>query len=516
VTIPATAGPASAPVPRLVVLTPLRLEQMALGPNGRLGPATLVIERTGMGLAKARHAARRLSAGTNPAAVAIAGLGGALSDNLVPGDLIVADRLLDASGQEVMSIQSAALLAADLRRSGLRARTGTVVSTGHIVTGAERATLAGLGADVVDMESTAVAEAQWGVPLAVLRAVSDSPGVELFSPAGARGIVKALRALRSSRRALADWAAAVGPKEIFLAEPRSFCAGVRRAIETVERALERYGPPVYVRRQIVHNAHVVSRLEAAGAMFVEELDEVPDGANVVFSAHGVGTSVRDEAARRDMSTIDATCPLVSKVHSEARRFSAAGRQLVLIGHARHDEVEGTLGTVAGIALVSSPEEVAGLELDPSRPTAVLTQTTLATDEVTGVVGALQERFADLARPAASDICYASQNRQEAVRAIAPDCDLVLVVGSPNSSNSNRLVEVARRSGARAQLVDSKADLRLSWLAGVRRIGVTAGASAPEELVDEVVDCLARLGPVAVVERSTRNEHVSFPLPTEVR
>jgi 4-hydroxy-3-methylbut-2-enyl diphosphate reductase len=515
-TAPVTPTAGASPAPRLVVLAPLRLEQFVLGPNGRHGPATLVIEHTGMGLAKARQAAQRLSVAAKAAAVAVAGLGGALSDDLVPGDLIVAGRLLDPAGREVMTLPSAAFLAADLRRSGLRARTGTIVSTDHIVTGGERATLAALGADVVDMESTAVAEAEWGVPLAVVRAVSDSPGAELFSPAGARGVLKALRALRGSRRALADWAAAAGPKEIFLAEPRSFCAGVRRAIETVERALDLYGPPVYVRRQIVHNAHVVSALETAGAVFVDELDEVPDGANVVFSAHGVGTSVRAEAARRQMSTIDATCPLVSKVHSEARRFNAAGRQLVLIGHPGHDEVEGTLGTVPEIALVSTPEDVAGLDLDPDRPTAVLTQTTLATDEVAGVVTALEDRFVDLARPSASDICYASQNRQEAVRAIAPECEVVLVLGSANSSNSNRLVEVARRSGARAYLVDGGADVHLSWLAGVRRIGVTAGASAPENLVQEVVAWLAGLGPAAVVERSVRNEHVTFPLPTEVR
>jgi 4-hydroxy-3-methylbut-2-en-1-yl diphosphate reductase len=513
---PAAPRPAASPPPRLLVLAPLRVEQLALAPNGRVGPVTLAVERTGMGLAKAGQAARRLSAVTPPAAIAIAGLGGALTSGLVPGDIVVADRLIDATGAEVARLVSAPLLAAELRRSGLRARTGTVVSADHIVAGDERGALAALGADVVDMESTALAEAQRGVPLAVVRAVSDTPGVELFSPAGALGALKALRALRSSRRALARWAAAVGPKQILLAEPRSFCAGVRRAIETVERALERFGPPIYVRRQIVHNAHVVSRLEAAGAVFVEELDEVPDGANVIFSAHGVGTSVKEEAARRQMATIDATCPLVSKVHSEARRFGAAGRQLVLIGHAGHDEVEGTLGTVPSIALVSTPEEVAGLDLDTSKPTAFLTQTTLATDEVKTVVTALEERFADLTRPAASDICYASQNRQEAVREIAPDCDLLLVVGSPNSSNSNRLVEVARRLGVRAELVDGQADVRLSWLAGVRRVGVTAGASAPEELVREVVDCLAGLGPVSIIERSTKNEHVSFPLPTEVR
>ena len=538
--------------PRLLVLAPLRVEAMALGPRAtsRVGPATLEIERIGMGLTKARDAAHRLRATglstTGPraagaktvapwaagaraaapvapaaaappyAAVAVAGLGGGLGDDLVPGELVVADRLIDTEGTEVARLASAPLLSAELRRLGLRARTGTIVSTDHIVTGDERAALAALGATAVDMESTAVAAQGWGMPLAVLRAISDTPGEELFSPAGARGAWAGLRALRASRHALANWAAAVGQREILLAEPRSFCAGVRRAIETVERALDRYGAPVYVRRQIVHNAHVVSQLEEAGAVFVEELAEVPDGSCVVFSAHGVGTAVHEEAAARQMFTIDATCPLVSKVHNEARRFAGSGRQLVLIGHAGHDEVEGTLGTVPGTALVSSADDVTVIDLDPSRPTAFITQTTLATDEVAGVITALGQRFSDLARPAASDICYATQNRQEAVRQMAPDCDVVLVVGSPNSSNSNRLVEVARRCGTSAHLVDSKLDLRLSWLVGARRVGVTAGASAPEELVREVVDCVAALGSASVEERSTGNEHVSFPLPMEVR
>ena len=538
--------------PRLLVLAPLRVEAMALGPRAtsRVGPATLEIERIGMGLTKARDAAHRLRATglstTGPraagaktvapwaagaraaapvapaaaappyAAVAVAGLGGGLGDDLVPGELVVADRLIDTEGTEVARLASAPLLSAELRRLGLRARTGTIVSTDHIVTGDERAALAALGATAVDMESTAVAAQGWGMPLAVLRAISDTPGQELFSPAGARGAWAGLRALRASRHALANWAAAVGQREILLAEPRSFCAGVRRAIETVERALDRYGAPVYVRRQIVHNAHVVSQLEEAGAVFVEELAEVPDGSCVVFSAHGVGTAVHEEAAARQMFSIDATCPLVSKVHNEARRFAGSGRQLVLIGHAGHDEVEGTLGTVPGTALVSSADDVTVIDLDPSRPTAFITQTTLATDEVAGVITALGQRFSDLARPAASDICYATQNRQEAVRQMAPDCDVVLVVGSPNSSNSNRLVEVARRCGTSAHLVDSKLDLRLSWLVGARRVGVTAGASAPEELVREVVDCVAALGSASVEERSTGNEHVSFPLPMEVR
>ena len=538
--------------PRLLVLAPLRVEAMALGPRAtsRVGPATLEIERIGMGLTKARDAAHRLRATglstTGPraagaktvapwaagaraaapvapaaaappyAAVAVAGLGGGLGDDLVPGELVVADRLIDTEGTEVARLASAPLLSAELRRLGLRARTGTIVSTDHIVTGDERAALAALGATAVDMESTAVAAQGWGMPLAVLRAISDTPGQELFSPAGARGAWAGLRALRASRHALANWAAAVGQREILLAEPRSFCAGVRRAIETVERALDRYGAPVYVRRQIVHNAHVVSQLEEAGAIFVEELAEVPDGSCVVFSAHGVGTAVHEEAAARQMFSIDATCPLVSKVHNEARRFAGSGRQLVLIGHAGHDEVEGTLGTVPGTALVSSADDVTVIDLDPSRPTAFITQTTLATDEVAGVITALGQRFSDLARPAGSDICYATQNRQEAVRQMAPDCDVVLVVGSPNSSNSNRLVEVARRCGTSAHLVDSKLDLRLSWLVGARRVGVTAGASAPEELVREVVDCVAALGSASVEERSTGNEHVSFPLPMEVR
>lgn len=301
-----------------------------------------------------------------------------------------------------------------------------------------------------------------------------------------------------------------------LAEPRSFCAGVERAIVTVQRAIERYGAPIYVRRQIVHNAHVVSELEAAGAIFVEELAEVPDGARVVFSAHGVGTAVHQEAARRGMFAIDATCPLVAKVHTEARRFAAAGRQVVLVGHAGHDEVEGTLGTVPGAVLVSTAADVQALDLDRGAPTAVVTQTTLATDEVRGILDSLRESFSDVAHPPASDICYASQNRQEAVRALAPSCDLVIVVGSANSSNSNRLAEVATRCGAEAHLVEDRSDIRLSWLAGKRRVGLTAGASAPNKLVSEIVECLSGLGPTEVSTRTGANEHVTFPLPQEVR
>jgi 4-hydroxy-3-methylbut-2-enyl diphosphate reductase len=504
---------------RLIVFTPLRLEALALGPGRvfRSGEAELVVVRSGIGPANAARAAQRAAGLARGAAgLAIVGLCGGLSPGIAVGDVVVAEAVLDGSGKEVASLPAASLLAAQLQNLGLTARTGTVISSGHLVRGEERAALCRLGADVVDMESAELLSAPWELPLAVVRVVSDTAGEELSSLRGLRGVAKALSVLKAAKPALARWAEALGPREVLLAEPRGFCAGVRRAIETVERALERYGPPVYVRRQIVHNTSVVSKLEQAGAIFVEELSEVPDGARVVFSAHGVGTAVREEAEQRGMFSVDATCPLVSKVHTEARRFAAAGRQVVLVGHAGHDEVEGTLGTVAGISLVSNVEEVAALDLDPGRPTAVVTQTTLATDEVSGVLAALGERFPDLAKPAASDICYASQNRQEAVRQMAGDCDVVLVVGSANSSNSNRLVEVARRNGPPAYLVDTKSDLRLAWLAGAKRVGLTAGASAPEELVSEVLECLGGLGPVSVSERSTGSEHVAFPLPPEVR
>ncbi len=494
----------------LVLLAPLRLEALAL--RGMGAP----VEQLGMGPTKARSSVQRLLAGDSPPkAAAIMGIGGALGDDLVPGDVVVADRLVGPEGRQVAELASAPLIAGELRRAGLRARTGTVVTTDHIVTGAERQKLREL-ADVVDMESLPVAEmvGASGTSLAVVRAISDSPEHELWSLAGAAGVTRALLTLRRAAPVLLTWAQALAPRTVLLADPRSFCAGVRRAIETVQRAIALFGAPVYVRRQIVHNAHVVEELEAAGAVFVEELDQVPDGATVVFSAHGVGTAVQHEAQVRNMRTVDATCPLVSKVHHEAKRFAGSGRQVVLIGHRGHDEVEGTLGTVPGIRLVSGPEDIDGI--DATKPTAVVTQTTLATDEVAGMMAALDKHFIDLVHPSASDICYASQNRQEAVRAMAPECELVLVVGSRNSSNANRLVEVARRAGAPAHLVEDEADVKLSWLAGRHHIGISAGASAPETLVQRLVACLAALGPISTVERATMQENVTFSLPVEVR
>ena len=264
--------------------------------------------------------------------------------------------------------------------------------------------------------------------------------------AGESLTVGAYRALRRTARALAAWSAAAGPRTVLLPEPRSFCAGVERAIEVVERALDRYGPPVYVRRQIIHNRHVVADHESRGAVFVEEVDQAPEGARLVFSAHGVSPAVEAAAAERRQAVIDATCPLVAKVHREVRRFAERDYSVVLVGHADHDEVEGTIGEAADVRLVSTPEDAAHVDVpDPGR-VAYVTQTTLALDDVADVVAVLRDRYPALAGPAADDVCYATQNRQDAVRAIADDCDLLLVVGSQNSSNSQRLVEFAERAG----------------------------------------------------------------------
>ncbi|MGH2872199.1 MAG: 4-hydroxy-3-methylbut-2-enyl diphosphate reductase, partial [Solirubrobacteraceae bacterium] len=270
-------------------------------------------------------------------------------------------------------------------------------------------------------------------------------------------------------------------------------------------------------RQIVHNAHVVADLERRGAIFVQEVDEVPYGATVIFSAHGVSPAVRDAAARRRLDVIDATCPLVSKVHAEARRFAQAGREIVLVGHAGHEEVEGTRGEApARTHVVATAAQAAQLQVQDPSQVAYLTQTTLSIDDTAEVVDALRERFPQLVGPASSDICYATQNRQDAVRALAADCELLLVVGSPNSSNSRRLVEVSERAGCPAALIDDSAEIEPELLIGRRRIGLTAGASAPEQLVDRVVDALAGLGRASVTERSVAREDVHFKLPPEVR
>jgi 4-hydroxy-3-methylbut-2-en-1-yl diphosphate reductase len=300
------------------------------------------------------------------------------------------------------------------------------------------------------------------------------------------------------------------PRRVLLAAPRSFCAGVERAIDVVRDLLAERGGPLHVRKQIVHNAHVVAELEAAGAVFVEELDEVPDGRTVVFSAHGVSPAVWAQAGQRGLEVVDATCPLVAKVHAEARRFAGRGDTVVLIGHSGHEEVEGTLGEAPeATVLVESVADVDALRVDDPERVSYLTQTTLSVHETAEIVAALRARFPALRGPAGADICYATTNRQDALAAIAGEADLVLVVGSANSSNSVRLVELAHRTGTPAHLVEDAAAIDPGWLDGVGVVGLTAGASAPPGLVDEVVDALRRRGPVAVEERRVARETVRF-------
>jgi len=310
----------------------------------------------------------------------------------------------------------------------------------------------------------------------------------------------------------------VTTRRVLLAKPRGYCAGVDRAVQTVELALELYGPPVYVRKQIVHNSHVVASLEARGAVFVEETGEVPEGAVVVFSAHGVAPQVRAEAAGRGLRVIDATCPLVTKVHNEARRFAARGYDIVLIGHAGHEEVAGTTGEAPGhIRLVDGPQDAAAARVRDPAKVAWLSQTTLSVDETQQTVAALRARFPLLADPPSDDICYATQNRQAAVKAIAAGAELVLVVGSPNSSNSVRLVEVARDAGAgAAYLVEDASALRPQWLDGVRTVGLTSGASVPEDLVAGMLAALADAGFTQVEEVEAVPERMQFALPHELR
>jgi 4-hydroxy-3-methylbut-2-enyl diphosphate reductase len=304
--------------------------------------------------------------------------------------------------------------------------------------------------------------------------------------------------------------------DVLLANPRGFCAGVERAIEIVERALEQFGAPIYVRHEIVHNKTVVESLRAKGAVFVEELDEVPAGGTVIFSAHGVSKAVQAEADRRGLKVFDATCPLVTKVHVEVAKMLRQGYEIVMIGHHGHPEAEGTMGqSAAGMHLVETLEEVAALQVAAPDKLAYVTQTTLSVDDATAMVAALRQRFPAIRGPKRDDICYATQNRQDAVKFMAPQCDVVIVVGSPNSSNSNRLREVAEHIGAKAYMVDSAADLRPEWIAGKRRVGVTAGASAPEVLVSELVERLKALGAQSVRPLEGISETVSFTLPREL-
>lgn len=303
---------------------------------------------------------------------------------------------------------------------------------------------------------------------------------------------------------------------VLLAQPRGFCAGVVRAIDIVERALKKYGPPIYVRHEIVHNRHVVEDLRQRGAVFVDELDEVPEGAITVFSAHGVAKKVQDEAVSLGLPVIDATCPLVAKVHAEGRRYAAQEREIVLIGHAGHAEVEGTIGQIpAKVHLVQTVEDVGTLAVADEDKLAYVTQTTLSVDDTRGIIQALQERFPTIMGPDVRDICYATQNRQQAVRDLATQVDVILVVGSRNSSNSNRLRELGEELGCPSYLIDDENGLKAEWFAGIERVGVTAGASAPEVLVQNVLDGLRRFGEVEVGLLDGVPEDVRFRLPPEV-
>ncbi|WP_018506479.1 4-hydroxy-3-methylbut-2-enyl diphosphate reductase [Thiobacillus thioparus] len=300
---------------------------------------------------------------------------------------------------------------------------------------------------------------------------------------------------------------------ILLANPRGFCAGVDRAIAIVERALEKFGAPIYVRHEVVHNTFVVNDLKAKGAIFVEELAEVPAGATVIFSAHGVSQAVRVEAEARGLNVFDATCPLVTKVHVEVSKMRKKGFEIVMIGHKGHPEVEGTLGqSNGGMYLVETPEDVAALQVSDPDKLAYVTQTTLSVDDAARVVDALRARFPHITGPKKDDICYATQNRQDAVKALAPQCDVVIVVGSPTSSNSNRLREVARNLGVTAYMVDNASEINPQWIVGKQRVGVTAGASAPEVLVREVVARLGQLGAGEIENLAGVQENVGFPLP----
>ncbi len=302
-------------------------------------------------------------------------------------------------------------------------------------------------------------------------------------------------------------------KEILLAQPRGFCAGVDRAIEIVERALAQFGAPVYVRHEIVHNAYVVADLREKGAIFIEELDDVPAGSHLVFSAHGVSRAVKAEAERRGLKVFDATCPLVTKVHVEVGKMREEGREIIMIGHQGHPEVEGTMGqSDAGMYLVETIDDVERLKVKSPDRLAFVSQTTLSVDDTAEIIAALKRRFPDIAEPKKGDICYATTNRQQAVKFMAPQVELVIVVGSPNSSNSNRLREVATNLGARAYMVDHAAQIDPSWLEGVSRIGVTAGASAPEILVQQVIERLKSLGAASVRALEGVEENVTFPLP----
>jgi 4-hydroxy-3-methylbut-2-en-1-yl diphosphate reductase len=494
-------------VTAVALCTPTLLEARHL----RRGLAGLALQVTGMG---ARRSSQALDGGPLDGLL-VAGVAGGLTPSLQPGDVVVASEVRGPDGSRPCA--SAPMLAAQLRRAGLPVQIGPVLSTDHIVAEHERNRLAAAGALAVDMESSWLARQAPGAALGVVRIVADPAGVPLWRPATLGRLRQALSRLSMLGPALEAWYTAVGERHILLPGPRSFCAGVVRAIDIVNQALLQRDAPIYVRKEIVHNRHVVTELRQAGAVFVDELCDVPNGSTVVFSAHGVAPSVRVEAAQRQLQVIDATCPLVSKVHVEARRFADDGHTILFIGHRGHDETVGTIGERPDrTVLVETVADAERVQVaDPER-VSYLVQTTLAADEVDGIVAVLRSRFPALRGPASDDICYATTNRQLALRAVATQADLCLVVGSANSSNSQRLAELAERSGTHAHLIDDVFDIDLGWLAGVQTLAITAGASAPTSLIDDIVASLAGLGRVHLEHRNITEETTTFTLPKEIR
>jgi 4-hydroxy-3-methylbut-2-en-1-yl diphosphate reductase len=444
----------------------------------------------------------------------VAGVAAALTDDLRPGDLVVADELCTAAG--ATASPAAPLLYRAVRRLGLPACLGPLLSVEHGTKTAARVAAAS-GAVAVDTEPAYLARLTPAGQTVALRVVVDTPSAPRRGPGTTWRRLAALRTLRAAAPAMNQWAAATGQREVLLASPRSFCAGVERAVQIVQRALQRFGAPVYVRRQIVHNSHVVHDLQSRGAVFVDELDMVPDGSTIVLAAHGVAPAVRRDAQARGLHVIDGTCPLVEKVHSEVRRYAARGNTVFLIGHGEHEEVVGTRGEAPdSVIVVADPAEAEAIQpADPARVAYVM-QTTLAADEAEQTAAVLRERFPAIIAPPHDDICYATTNRQAAVREVAQRCELVLVLGSQNSSNCHRLAEVAEKCGPPTYLVDDVSAVDLRWLAGVRRVGITAGASAPPHLVDELVTCLSSLGPITINEIDVADEDIHFALPREMR
>jgi 4-hydroxy-3-methylbut-2-en-1-yl diphosphate reductase len=502
------------PPPGLVIAAALAIEARALE-RGLTGAGGTRVVRVGV---RARHAMRVLPRDSN--SLIVAGVAGGVGPAVRGGDIVVATEVRGPEGA-IVRCPAAPLLAAALRAldlgQGVRVHLGPIATTDKLALGGRRRALAAEGVMAVDQESSWLGTLA-DQPFGVVRVIVDDEETGLYSPSTVPRGREALRTLTKVVPALERWGAAVlDHRRVVLASPRSFCAGVERAIEIVEEALERYGPPVYVRRQIVHNAHVVADLEQRGAVFVEELEEVPDDAPVVLSAHGVAPVVRDDAARRGLTVVDATCPLVAKVHTEARRALRDGNTVVFIGHPNHDESEGLLGEDPDpahprIRLVETPREAKELEVEDPNRLAYLTQTTLAEDDAADIVAALRTTFPNIIEPPSSDICYATTNRQRAIRDIAAEVDVVLVVGSRNSSNSLRLVEVAERAGAAAYLVDGPDEIDPAWLIGAGSVGLTAGASAPPLLVEAVADALSGLGPVLREEPPGVEENLQFTLP----